>query len=151
MGGMDGWESPRGGGGYLTSAGYRLPVSGSSLPLSATSHTRLRACDRCTSSTPIGGNDGPVQVRFTLCLRDPQSKFMQDGCKVYMDSYMIPSGSCFIVIWIVFQNHFLEVGLSRNKETTALWNLMIVGLFYFIMCEDLAWIEIHRNSIWLRA
>ena len=149
-GGMDGWELPHGGGGYLTSAGYWLPVSRSSLPLRVTSHTRLRACHRCASSTPIGGNDGPVQVRFTLCLRDPWSKWMQDGSKVYMYFYMASSESCFMVTWIVFKNHFLEVGLSQNKETMALRTLTIVGLFYFIMCEDLTWIEVRRNSIWLR-
>ena len=32
---------------------------------------------------------------------------MQDGCNVYMDSYMASYGSCFMVTWIIFQNHFL--------------------------------------------
>ena len=31
----------------------------------------------------------PVQVCFTLCLRDQRSMWMQDGCKVYMESYGI--------------------------------------------------------------
>ena len=35
-----------------------------------------------------------------------------------------------------FQNHFLEVGLTQNQETTALWTLTTVDLFYFIICED---------------
>ena len=58
--------------------------------LEAASHTRLRARDHHISSTLIGGKGGlePVQVRFTLRLRDQQSKCMQDGCKVYMDSYV---------------------------------------------------------------
>jgi hypothetical protein len=43
------------------------------------------------------------------------------------------------------------VGLTQNRETVALRTLTTVGLFYFIMCEDPAWIEIHWNSIWLRA
>ena len=51
----------------------------------------------------------PVQVRFTLCLRDQRSMRMQDGCKVYMDSYMASNGSCFIGTWIIFKNHFLEL------------------------------------------
>ena len=38
-----------------------------------------------------------VQVRFTLRLRDQWSMWMQDGCKVYMDSYMASNGSCFMV------------------------------------------------------
>ena len=33
----------------------------------------------------------------------------------------------------------------------ALQNLTIVGLLYFIMCEDPTWIEIHWNSICLMA
>ena len=56
----------------------------------------------------------PVQVRFTLRLRDQQSMWMQDGCKVYMDSYMTSNGSCFMVTWIIFKNHLLKVGLTQN-------------------------------------
>ena len=38
-----------------------------------------------------------VQVRcFTLLLRNQRSMWMQDGCKVYIDSYMASSGSCFM-------------------------------------------------------
>ena len=35
-----------------------------------------------------------VKVHFTLCSRDQWSKWMQDGYKVYMDSYMVSKGSC---------------------------------------------------------
>jgi hypothetical protein len=58
---------------------------------------------------------------------------MQDGCKVYMDSYMASKGSCFMVTWIIFENHLLEVDLTQNRETTALQMLTTVGLFYFIV------------------
>ena len=34
------------------------------------------------------------------------------------------------------QKNLLEVSLTQNQETMALHTLMIVGLFYFIMCED---------------
>jgi hypothetical protein len=61
---------------------------------------------------------------------------MQDGCKAYVDSYMALNGSCFMVTWIVFINHLLEVGLTQNPETMALRTLTTVGLFYFIMCDD---------------
>ena len=61
---------------------------------------------------------------------------MHDGCKVYMDSYMASDGSCFMVTWIIFKNHLLEVGLTQNRETMALQTLTTVDLFYFIMCED---------------
>ena len=54
-----------------------------------------------------------VQVHFTLRLRDQQSKWMQDGCQVlYMDAYMASNGSCFMITWIIPQNHLLEVGLT---------------------------------------
>jgi hypothetical protein len=173
-----------------------------------------------------------VQVRFTLRLRDQRSMWLQDGCKVYMDSYMALNGPCFMVTWTIFQksplgggsdtkhgdegnlnahnhwfilflhvwgfawialhfkhshwwkrrswskftshyawgtngvcdcktdvkstwfltwhwmdhvswslglffkNHLLEVGLTQNMETKAIWILTTVGLFYFYMCED---------------
>ena len=62
---------------------------------------------------------------------------MQDGCKVYMDSYMAANGSCFMVTWTIFKYHFLEVGLRQIRETMALRTLVTVDLFYFITCEDL--------------
>ena len=111
----------------------------------------------------------PVQVRFPLCLGDQWSKKVQDGCEVYMDSFMASNESCFMVAWTAaFENHLLEEGLPQiwrpgthncwkpplggrpttNLETTA---LTIVNLIYFIMCEDLAWVKIYWNSMWLRA
>ena len=78
-----------------------------------------------------------AQVRFTLRLRDERSMWMQDGCNVYMDSDMAMNGSCFMVIWINFNNHFLEVDLTQNRKTMALQMLTTIDLFYFIMCEDL--------------
>ena len=51
----------------------------------------------------------------------------------------------------IFKNRFLEVGLTRNWETTTLWMFTNVDLFYFIICEDPMWIKIHWHSIWLRA
>ena len=61
---------------------------------------------------------------------------MQDGCKVYTDSYMASNGLCFMVTWISFQNHLLKVGLTQNRETMALQTLTAFGLVYFIMCEE---------------
>ena len=61
-----------------------------------------------------------VQVRFTLRFRDQQSLWMQDGCKVYMDSYMASNGSCFMITRIIFQNHLLEIDLTQNRATMAL-------------------------------
>jgi len=65
------------------------------------------------------------------------------ACKCKMDvkstwnSYMASNVSCFMVTWIVFKNHLLEVGRTQNWETMTLWMLAIAYLFYFIMCEDL--------------
>jgi hypothetical protein len=53
-----------------------------------------------------------------------------------MDPYMASYGSSFMVTWIIFQNHLLEVGLTQNRETMALRTLPTVDLFYFIMCKD---------------
>jgi hypothetical protein len=79
-------------------------------------------------------------------------KEMQDGCKVYMDSYMASNGSCFVFLCIVFQNHLLEVGLiEKARETMGLWNHTIVIYQYFFMCGDPTFIENHWNSVWLRA
>jgi hypothetical protein len=93
----------------------------------------------------------PVQVRFTLRLRDQRSMWMQDGCKVYVDSYVASNGSCFMVTWIIFKKHLLEVGLTQNRETMALRTLTSVGLFYFYHVWEPAWTKIHWNGIWLRA
>jgi hypothetical protein len=60
---------------------------------------------------------------------------MQDGCKAYMDSYMALNGSCYMVTWIIFKSHLLEVGLIQNRETMALQTLTTVDIFDFIMCE----------------
>ena len=61
-----------------------------------------------------------VQVRFTLRLRDQRSMWMQDGRKVYMDSYMASNGSCCMVTWATFKNHLL-LG-SRNTKTGRPWH-----------------------------
>ena len=79
------------------------------------------------------------------------SKWMQEGCKVYMNSCMILNLSCFMVTWIILKNYLLEVGLTQKWETMALRILTTIDLVYLIMCDDFAWIEINLNSIWLRA
>jgi hypothetical protein len=63
---------------------------------------------------------------------------MQDGCELFMDSYMAFTGSCFMVTWTIFKNHLLEVGLTQNHwETMVLSTITTVDSFYFIMYEDL--------------
>ena len=77
--------------------------------------------------------------------------WMQDGCRVYTNSYMASNGSCFVVTWTVFKNHLSEVGLTQNRETMALWMFTTFGYFLLYHMWGPAWIEIHWNNIWLRA
>ena len=56
----------------------------------------------------------PVQFRCALHLRDQWSMWMQDGCKVYMDSYMASNKSCFMVSLGLYSNHPLVVGLTQK-------------------------------------
>ena len=92
----------------------------------------------------------PVQVHFTLCLRDQCSMWTQDGCKSYMDSYMASNGSCFVVTRTIFKNHLMKVGLTQNRETTATPNAHNRWFLLFYHVWEPAWIEIHGNSIWSR-
>ena len=62
---------------------------------------------------------------------------MQDGCRVYMDSYIASNGSCYMFNWTIFKNRLLEVDLTQNWETMGLQTLTIVDLFYFILHADL--------------
>ena len=119
--------------------------------IKATSHTRLRACNHYTSSTLIGEKAKPVQVRFTLCLKDQWSMWMQEvGCKVYMDSYMASNGSCFTVTWTISKNHLLEASLTQNRETMALQMLTTADLFFFYHVWEPTWIKIRWKNIQLR-
>ena len=84
---------------------------------------------------------GPVQVRFTLRWRDHRSMWMQDGCKVHMDSYVASNGSCLMVTWTLFQKSPLG-GTSNTKagnhgalNAHSLWFI----LFYHVW--GLTWIE----------
>ena len=117
----------------------------------ATSHMRLRARHHCHSMTLIGGKGGANSSSLHTTLGGPREYVNARWCKVFVDSYMASNGSCFMVTWIAFKNHLLEVGLTQNQETTTLQNLTTVNFLYCIMCEDPAWIEFHWNSIWLRA
>ena len=113
---------------------------------------RLRVRDHYTSSTLIGRKGGvDPSLLHTTFLRDQERKWMQDGCKVRMDSYMASNGSCSMVTWIIFRNHLLE-GRPNTKPgdygTPNAHNHWFI-LFYHGM-RTRAWIKIHWNSIWLR-
>ena len=83
------------------------------MELRVTSHMRPRACDQYTSSTLIGGKGGagPSLVHTTLRGINGVSECKMD-VKVCMDSYMTSNGPCFMVTWIIFNNHLLEVSLT---------------------------------------
>ena len=89
----------------------------------------------------------PVQVRFTLHLRDQRSRWMQDGCKVYMDSYMASNGSCFMVTWII--SYFQKPPLGGRPTTKSgdhgTPNVHNCWFFLFYHVSRLALIKIHWN------
>jgi hypothetical protein len=64
---------------------------------------------------------------------------------------MIVSLQSAMVIWAIFINHFLEVGLTQNWEIMALQTFTTVDFFYFIMCEDPCEQRFIEKSIGLRA
>jgi hypothetical protein len=100
-------------------------------------HTRdMRAHDHYTSSTLIGGKRRSLS-KFTSSYTwgtNGKCECKMDG-KVYMDSYVVLNGSCFMVTWIILKNHLLKVGLTQNQETMALWTLTTIDLVYFVMCK----------------
>ena len=59
---------------------------------------------------------------------------MQDGCKVYIDSYMASKEWCFKVIWITFKNHLVESSLTT--KTKRPWHSEIPQPFihYILSC-----------------
>ena len=80
-------------------------------------------------------------------------RWMQDGYKVYMDSYMASYESCFMVTWTISKDHLLEVGrphtIPGDHDTPNAHNHWLI-LFYHAW--EPTWIEIHwNNNIWLRA
>jgi hypothetical protein len=81
---------------------------------------RLRARDKYTSNTLIGGKGGAVPRSLHITLEGPTEDVNANGCKVNMDSYMASNGSCYMVTWNIFKNHLLEVSLTQNRETMAL-------------------------------
>ena len=103
----------------------------------ATSWTRMRARDHCTSSTLIGRKSKarPSSLHTTL-----------EGPTEYVNARWIQSVHVFLqgIEWIMFHGHldyflkttYLEVGLTQNQETMALQTLTTIGVFSFIVRED---------------
>jgi hypothetical protein len=59
--------------------------------------------------------------------------WMQDGCKVYMDSCMASNGSCFMVTWTIFKKSLLGGRPDTKPGDHGTLMLKTVDLFYFIM------------------
>ena len=76
----------------------------------------------------------------------------QYGCKIYLDSYVASDGSCFMVIWTIFENHLLEVGQTQDREnweTMALRTLTTVDskisnlvMYFYEECNNIV-VEAH--------
>jgi hypothetical protein len=83
--------------------------------------------------------------------RDHRSMWMQDRCKVYMNSYMISNGSCFHGHLNYFQKPPLGGRPNtkpRDRRNPPAHNRWFI-LSYHVW--EPTWIKIHWNSIWLRA
>ena len=79
------------------------------------------------------------------------SMWMQDGCIVYMDSYMALNGSCSTVTWtnlgkpLLVGTHDTKPGDHGTVYVHSRWFI----LFYHVWRST--WIYIHWNNVWLRA
>ena len=93
----------------------------------------------------------PVQICFTLRLRDQRSMWMQDGCEVYMDSYMASNGSCFMVAWTIFQKPPLGGRPNTKPGDHGTSNAHNRWFILFCHVRGPAWINIYGNNLWLRA
>ena len=93
----------------------------------------------------------PIHVCFTLRLRDQMSKWMPYGCKVYVASYMASNGSCFMITWISLKKYLLDLGLTPKTRRPWHYECSQPLIYYSYHVQGHAWIEIHWNSIWLRA
>ena len=106
-------------------------------------YTKYRFSTDIASNTLIGGKGGAGPSLVHTTLEGP----MEYGFKVYMGSYMISDGFCFMVTWTIFKNHLSEVDLGDRSTPT-------VHICWFsLFCEvwGPAWTKFHWNSIWLRA
>ena len=124
--------------------------------LKATSHMRLRARDHYTSSTLIGGNGGVSPSTLHTTLEGPTEYVNARWCKVYMDSYLTSNATspCFMPHGHLDYLQKPPLGgrpntKPRDHHGTPNDHHSWFILFYHGWAP--AWINIHQNSIWLRA
>jgi hypothetical protein len=77
--------------------------------------------------------------------------WVQDGCKVYMDSYMTLDGSCFHGHLDCFQKSSLGGKLNTKLKDHVTPNAHNCWFIWFYDVWGPACMDIHPNSIWLRA
>ena len=95
----------------------------------------------------------PVKVRFTLRLTYQRSVWMQDGCKVYMDSYMASNGFVFHGHLDYFRKLLLGGRPNTNPGDHGTPNAHNCCFIIFYHVWEPAWIEIafgwRSGNIWL--
>ena len=104
--------------------------------LRATSHTRLRARDHYTSSTPIGGKGGAGPSSLHITLEGP-TEFVR--CK---------TGVKFT--WIILKKPPLGSRSNTKPGDHGILNAHNRSFILFYHAWGLTWVEIHWNNIWLR-
>ena len=121
----------------------------------ATSHTRLRARDHYTSSTLIGGKGGAGPSSLLHMTLEGPTEYVNgkmDVKSTWMESCMASNGSCFMVTRTIFQKP--SFGGRPNTKLVGDHGTMNAHNRWFVLfyrAWEPAWIEIHWNSIWLRA
>ena len=71
---------------------------------------------------------------------------MQDGCKVYVESYVASTGSCVMVTWNIFINNLSEVGLTQkagDHNTLTISHICSFVLFYHVWGPS----QVDRSSL----
>ena len=101
-------------------------------------HERLRARGHITlPALSLGGKDGAgpsSSFQMDVWGTDRWSIWVQDGCKVYMDSDVASNGSWLVATWIFFEHHLLEVGLTRNRGGPGTPNAHNCWFIPFLSC-----------------
>ena len=88
----------------------------------------------------LRGKEEPVQVRFTLCLRDQRSIYVNARWMWSLHGFLSDIKLIVFHGHLDYFHHFLEVGLTQNRETTALWTFTIVD-YSIILC-----VKTHMNK-----
>ena len=74
------------------------------------------------------------QVCFMICWRDQRSEWMQDGCNIYIDSYMASNGWSFLSTWTIVDNRLLETKKLGRPWHSECPQPLIYSIM--IMCEN---------------